>query len=86
VESREAIWLYLRSIRSVFEKYCGGTSYPTIESHYIADFPVPLFAPDFEAEISALVKASITKKRESLELLEQAKTRVEELIEEAIKS
>ena len=40
---REAIWLYLRIIKSVFEKYCGGTSYPTIDSNHIANLPVPDF-------------------------------------------
>ena len=44
INNREILWLYLRSIRNVFEKYCGGTSYPTIDSRYIAKFPIPHFA------------------------------------------
>lgn len=84
VSRREVIWLYLRSIRNVFEKYCGGTSYPTIDARYISKFPVPLFADDIAAHVQELVLASKAAKRKSDELLEQAKTRVEQLIEEAI--
>jgi hypothetical protein len=84
VNHREIIWLYLRTIRSVFEKYCGGTSYPTIDSRYIAKYPVPLFADDLAERIRDLVLASKRSQQKSDELLEQAKTRVEQLIEEAV--
>ena len=80
---REAIWLYLRIIRSVFEKYCGGTSYPTIESDYISKFPVPIFKKKFARKIQDLVLQSKDANRASIELLSQAKARVEQLIEEA---
>jgi hypothetical protein len=80
---REVIWLYLRLIKAVFEKYCGGTSYPTIESNYIAKFPVPLFEKKLAGKIQDLVVQSKNAKKESQKLLDQAKTRVEQLIEEA---
>ena len=32
INDREFIWLYLRIIKNLFEKYCTGTSYPTIRS------------------------------------------------------
>lgn len=81
---REIIWLYLRSIRNVFEKYCGGTSYPTIDSLYVAKFPVPLFADDLAEKVREFVLASKHARRKSDELLAQAKARVEQLIEEAM--
>jgi hypothetical protein len=84
VDHREIIWLYLRCIRNVFEKYCGGTSYPTIDSRYIAKFPVPHFADDLAEQIRELVLTSKHAKRMSDELLEQATSRVEQLIEEAV--
>ena len=84
VSNREIIWLYLRSIRNVFEKYCGGTSYPTIDSRYITKFPVPHFAKDFALRLRDLVLQSKNAKRKSDELLKLAKARVEQLIEEAI--
>lgn len=86
VSYREAIWLYLRSIRNVFDKYCGGTSYPTIDSRYIAKFPVPHFAEDFALRLRELVSESKNAKRKSDELLEQAKGRVDQLIEEAVQA
>ncbi|OIN95173.1 MAG: hypothetical protein AUJ48_03765, partial [Deltaproteobacteria bacterium CG1_02_45_11] len=83
---REAIWLYLRSIRPVFEKYCGGTSYPTIESNYIAKFPVPIFQKKLAKQVRELVLKSKAAKKESQRLTTLAKTRVEQLIEEAVLS
>jgi len=84
VNHREIIWLYLRTVKDVFEKYCGGTSYPTIDSRYIAKFPVPLFSSDLAVRIQDLVLASKQAQQKSDELLEQAKTRVEQLIEAAV--
>jgi hypothetical protein len=80
---REAIWLYLRLIKAVFEKYCGGTSYPTIESNYIDKFPVPIFERKLAQKIRNLVIQSKEAKKESQRLLALTKTRVEQLIEEA---
>ena len=84
VSHREIIWLYLRCMKSVFEKYCGGTSYPTIDSRYLARFPVPLFDAELARHIQDLVVQAKTALRESERLLEQAKTRVEQLIEAAV--
>lgn len=84
VSHREFIWLYLRCMKNVFEKYCGGTSYPTIDSRYIARFPVPLFDDALAGRIQDLVGKAKTSLRESERLLNQAKTRVEQLIEAAV--
>ena len=83
---REIIWLYLRCMKHVLEKYCGGTSYPTIESAYLARFPVPLFESEMAARISDLVVAARKAKRDSERLLTEAKVRVEQLIEDSVKS
>jgi hypothetical protein len=83
---REIIWLYLRSIRNVFEKYCGGTSYPTMDSQYISKFPIPLFNKDLAEKVRDLIIQSKNAKQASESLLEGAKARVEQLIEEAAKS
>ncbi|MBK6568016.1 hypothetical protein [Candidatus Aalborgicola defluviihabitans] len=85
VSRREIIWLYLRCMKSVFEKYCGGTSYPTIDSRYIARFPVPLFDDALARRVQELVVQSKNALSESVHLLDQAKARVEKLIEEAVK-
>jgi len=82
--SREIIWLYLRSIKNVFEKYCGGTSYPTIESYYLRKFSIPNFETDISLKIKALITESIKARLEAKQLLEQAKKRVEKLIKEAV--
>lgn len=84
IAQREIIWLYLRSMKNIFEKYCGGTSYPTIDSRYISKFPVPLFGDDLASQVRNLVVESKTALSESRGLLLQAKARVEELIEEAV--
>ena len=84
VSHREVIWLYLRCMKSVFEKFCGGTSYPTIDSRYIARFPVPLFDAELAKRIQQLVVQSKSALRESEQLIDQAKTRVEQLIEAAV--
>ncbi|CAG0955373.1 Type-1 restriction enzyme EcoKI specificity protein [Methanosarcinales archaeon] len=83
---REIIWLYIRCMKGVFEKYCGGTSYPTIDNRYIAKFPVPLFEDAFANKIQQLVMQSKNAIQKSGRLLEQAKARVEKLIEEAVLS
>ena len=84
VNNSEIIWLYLRIIRNAFEKYCGGTSYPTIDSRYITKFPVPHFVEDFALRLRELILESKNEKRKSDELLKQAKASVEKLIKEAI--
>jgi len=52
----------------------------------IDKFMVPLLPPDKQQEIGNLVRESLTKQRESAQLLDQAKSRVEQLIEEAVRA
>jgi type I restriction enzyme S subunit len=86
IKQREIIWLYLRSMKKVLEKYCGGTSYPTIDSQYISKFPVPLFESALSGRVHKLVVESKKALRESRTMLADAKARVEALIGEAIQS
>ena len=82
-EHREIIWLYLRLLKHCFEKYCGGTSYPTIEPKYISFFPIPQFDLVVANEIKKLITDSTDARNKSELLLEQAKKEVETLIEQA---
>ena len=50
----------------------------------IDKFVVPLLPSEKQREIGALVRESLAQQRESARLLEQAKARVEQLIEEAV--
>ena len=52
----------------------------------IDKFVVPLLPPDKQQEIGNLVRESLAKQRESAQLLDQAKSRVEQLIEEAVRA
>ena len=52
----------------------------------IDKFMVPLLPPDKQQEIGNLVRESLAKQRESAQLLDQAKSRVEQLIEEAVRA
>lgn len=83
---REIIWLYLRCMRNVFGKFCGGTSYPTIDSRYLSQFPVPCFPDTLAEKIRELVISSKEEAHKSAQLLDQAKLRVEQLIEEAVRT
>ncbi|MFE8698452.1 hypothetical protein ACFYKT_19270 [Cytobacillus sp. FJAT-53684] len=83
-EQREIIFLYLRIVKEVFEKYCGGTSYPTIDGNYLKNFLIPLFDANLSKRISELIIKSKQAKKESEQLLEQAIKRSEDLIEGAI--
>lgn len=82
---REVIWLYLRMVKSLFEKYCGGTSYPTIDANYLRDFPIPRFDKQLSNKVKRLIKKSKDEAAKSEFLLAAAKARVEELIEAAVK-
>ncbi len=83
LEKREIIWLYLRVVRNCFEKYCGGTSYPTIEPRYLSSFPIPNFPSDLAKQISTLICEGVSAKKLSKQLLEQAIQEVESLIEQS---
>jgi type I restriction enzyme S subunit len=57
-----------------------------ITNRDIFNLLIPFVSNAFHRKITNLVKQSIDKKQESKRLLYQAKTRVEQLIEEAVQS
>ncbi|MBI4838522.1 MAG: restriction endonuclease subunit S, partial [Nitrospirae bacterium] len=58
-----------------------GTSYPTIDDNDILDLPVPLIKADIQNQIAELVQQSHVACRQAKKLLEEAKRKVEEMIE-----
>jgi len=81
---REFLQVYLRSTigKTLLEKPCKGTSYPTINDNDVKLLPVPTIAQSKIEQISHLVQQSHTARRESKTLLEKAKRAVEIAIEE----
>ena len=65
------------------QKHLRGSAQAELYPADIDRFIVPLLAPRKQADIGDLVRNSLKKQQESKRLLEQAKARVEQLIEEA---
>lgn len=68
------------------QKHSRGSTQAELYPVDIDKFVVPLLPPDKQQKIGNLVRESLTKQRESAQLLAQAKSRVEQLIEEAVQS
>ncbi|MDD2467182.1 MAG: restriction endonuclease subunit S [Desulfobulbus sp.] len=68
------------------QKHARGSAQAELYPADIDKFVVPLLPPDKQQEIGNLVRESLTKQRESAQLLDQAKSRVEHLIEEAVRA
>jgi len=68
------------------QKHARGSAQAELYPADIDKFMVPLLPPDKQQEIGNLVRESLTKQRESAQLLDQAKSRVEQLIEEAVRA
>ncbi len=69
-----------------FNRWITGSTNGHLAPRAVGRVLVPRLKPDIEARIGELVEESLAKKLESERLLEQAKTRVEQLIEEAVKA
>lgn len=67
-----------------FNRWITGSTNGHLAPRDIARVLVPRLSKESEANIAELVKSSLSKRQESEQLLEQAKVRVEQLIEEAI--
>ncbi|WP_368648377.1 hypothetical protein ABRZ10_03340 [Castellaniella ginsengisoli] len=78
----------LQSIIGQFqtEKHARGSAQAELYPTDIDKFVVPLLSPDKQQEIGNLVRESLMKQRESTQLLDQAKSHVEQLIEKAVQS
>lgn len=70
----------------IYRGIVGSTGIISLPDDYLYKIPIPQFGTELCSKLTQLVKDSITAKKESKQLLEQAKNRVEELIEEAAKS
>lgn len=67
-----------------FNRWITGSTNGHLSPRDVGRVLVPRLAPEKESEIAALVEQSIVARQESEMLLEQAKARVEQLIEEAV--
>lgn len=81
---REFLQVYLRSTigRTLLEKPCKGTSYPTIDDIDVKALPIPTISTRTQERISELLSQSHLAWREAKALLEKAKRAVEIAIEE----
>jgi len=75
------IFLKLDFIKDLLLRYNCGTSYPVIKDEDILNLQIPLINPDVQEEIVGLVKMSHEARKKSKELLEEAKRKIEEMIE-----
>jgi type I restriction enzyme, S subunit len=82
------IQVLLNSRYGILQSKCfqSGTSQPYIYPKDIRRFLVPNIPQAIRAQIQSLVIESHEKSKESRQLLEQAKSRVEQLIEEAVQA
>lgn len=69
-----------------FKRWITGSTNGHLSPRDVGRVLVPRLAPEKEAEIAALVEDSLRQRQESEKLLEQAKARVEQLIEEAVEA
>ena len=69
-----------------FNRWITGSTNGHLAPRDVARVLVPRLSNQTEAKIAELVKSSLCKRHESEQLLEKAKARVEQLIEEAVKA
>lgn len=79
----ETLQVLLRTkiYRELMLRYNVGTSYPVIKDEDILNLPLPIIDLEVQEKISAKIKESFALRRESENLLEQAKAEVEAAIE-----
>lgn len=68
------------------QKHARGSAQAELYPSDIDKFVVPMLPPDKQQEIGNLVRGSLAKQRESAQLLELAKFRVEQLIDETVRA
>ncbi|MDF1581542.1 MAG: restriction endonuclease subunit S [Desulfuromonadales bacterium] len=69
-----------------FNRWITGSTNGHLAPRDVGRVLVPRLAPEQEEQIAALVAESLEKRQESEHLLDQAKSRVEQLIEEAVRA
>ena len=81
--AREYLQVVLRSIigKLQLEKPTTGTSYPTVTDGDVENIKIPILPKEIQKKISDLVWQSHETRKRAKELLEEAKRKVEEMIE-----
>lgn len=81
--TREYLLVVLKSIigKIQMERPTTGTSYPTITDQDIENLLIPVLSNSMQQKISNLVVKTHKARQESKQLLEEAKTKIEEMIE-----
>lgn len=81
--TREYLQVVLRSIigKLQMEQPTTGTSYPTIIDKDVEDILIPILSKQTQEKIAGLVRKSHESRKKAKDLLEEAKRKVEELIE-----
>jgi len=80
---KEVLMIYFKTsfIKELLLRYNCGTSYPVIKDEDIFNLQIPLINPEMQKEIAAKIIESHKLRKESKQLLEDAKRMVEEEIE-----
>lgn len=81
--TKEYLQVALRSIigKLQLEKPTTGTSYPTVTDQDVENILIPVLPKSIQQKIAELVRKSHEARKKSKELLEEAKRRIEEMIE-----
>jgi len=85
--TKEFLQVVLRSFigKLQMERPTTGTSYPTITDQDVENLLIPIVKIETQQKIADLVKKSHEARKKSKELLEEAKRKVEEMIEKSFK-
>ncbi len=81
--TREYLQVVLRSVigKLQMEKPTTGTSYPTITDQDVENIVIPILPKPTQQKIAELIRESHAARKKAKELLEEAKLKVEEMIE-----
>lgn len=80
---KEVLMIFLKTvfIKELLLRYNSGTSYPVIKDEDILNLKIPLIKPEIQKQIAQKIQESHKLRKESKELLEEVKRKVEEEIE-----
>jgi restriction endonuclease S subunit len=71
-------------IQNILKQNCSGTILTAINKTEFQNIPVPLIDNEIQQQIAELIEKSFSLRRESEQLLDEAKTMVEQEIEKEI--
>lgn len=80
---KEVLNVFLKSIigKELLGRPVTGTSYPTVDDKDVLELPIPLIKQEIQNQIAELLNESYSTYRRAQILLEEAKKKVEEMIE-----